>query len=250
MRRRSMLLVMLTIMLCLQSVALPAVALAVEEETASTGATLATVSGTIRHNGVPVAGVQVDVWWESGGERRATGADGRYSVPGVPTGGWVAISVVPPVHLRLAYRNWGREPVTGNLVKDFDLQAGRLLSGELRTPQGQRHEVGLWLDTIAHQITLPEGEWLGAGVEGGRFVVVLPPDIYTLDGLPRPYYLPRTAVDLRQADRTNWVITLLARPEPPFPTEPPRADLISVSLPDAEGYATVTGGRGAVLPLS
>ena len=221
-----------------------------EEAALSSVATLATVSGTIRHNGMPVAGVQVDVWWETGGDGRTTGADGRYSVAGVPLGGWVAIAVLPPAHLRLAFRSWGTQPVSGDVVKDFDLQSGHLLSGELRTPEGQRHDAWLGLSTIAHLTALPEGEWLGARVEEGRFQVILPPDIYTLDALIPPFYMPRTAVDLRNADRTGLVITLLNEPEPPFFTDPPRADRITVGPPDTEGYATVTGGPGAVLPFS
>ena len=48
---------------------------------------LATVSGTIRHNGAPVAGVRVMVFWEGGGEELTTGSNGMYTVSGVPAGG-------------------------------------------------------------------------------------------------------------------------------------------------------------------
>jgi hypothetical protein len=238
----------IAILLALLPARAPLASSAQPQDTASSA--LATVSGTIRHNGNPVAGVQVDVWWETGGDGRTTGADGTYSVAGVPLGGWVTIAVLPPPHQRLSHRYWGTQPVTGDLVKDFDLEEGHLLSGELRTPAGQRHDAWFGLNVMAHQITLPEGEWLGARVEEGRFEVILPPDIYTLDGLTPPFYLPRTAVDLHDADRTGLVITLLSEPESPFPTAPPRADLISVSPADAEGYATVTGAPGAVMPLS
>jgi len=37
---------------------------------------------------------------------------------------------------------------------------------------------------------------------------------------------------------------------PPFPTTPPDASKISVSDPDVDGYATVTGAAGAVAPLA
>jgi hypothetical protein len=213
-------------------------------------ATLATVSGTIRRNGTPLAGVQVRVWWETGGDGRTTRADGKYSVASVPTGGWVAIAVLPPMQMRLAFRYWGTQPVSGDVVKDFALEPGYLLSGELRRPDGQRHDAWLGLGTTPHQSTLPQGEWLGADVEDGRFEVVLPPDVYSLHALVPPFYLPRTAVDLREADRTGLVITLLDQPEPPFPTDPPRADLISISAPDAEGNAIVSGAPGAVMPFS
>lgn len=250
MRIRCALLITLIAMLWLVSTCLPVPPAAAGEAVFEVGATLATVSGTIRHNGIPVAGVKVDVWWETGGEGWTTGADGRYSVGGVSPGGWVAIAVFLPPHLRLAYRFWGTQPVVGDLVKDFDLQAGHLLSGELRTPEGQQHDALLGLSITAHQTTLPEGEWLSAQVEEGRFEVILPPDIYTLDGLTPPFYLPRLAVDLRNQDQTGLVITLLTEPKPPFPADPPRADRITIGAPDVEGYATVTGAPGSVLPFS
>jgi hypothetical protein len=46
----------------------------------------ATLSGTIRHNHNPVSGVSVTVDWAIGYETQTTGANGTYSVSGVPTG--------------------------------------------------------------------------------------------------------------------------------------------------------------------
>ena len=67
-------------------------------------AALATVSGTIRHDGMPVAGVRVTLVWQSGVRELTTGADGRYSVSGVATGGWMNIHIRPPGDMLLWWR--------------------------------------------------------------------------------------------------------------------------------------------------
>lgn len=211
---------------------------------------LATVSGTIRHDGSPVAGVMVLVFWEGGGEERITGADGRYAVAGVPSGSWVQIHVMPPLHMRLAFRNWRTDAVTGDVVKDFDLVSGHLLSGTIRAPDGSTYLEERWLAVNPVDFSPPLGEWIGTGISAGRFELVAPPGVYSLKAGTYPYFVPRTNVDLRQQDQTALTVTLLREPERPFPTQPPRADRIAVSPPDAAGYAAVTGSAGAVEPLS
>jgi hypothetical protein len=226
-----------------------ALASSAQSEGAASSA-LATVSGTIRHGGQPVAGVTLLAIWEGGEKSLTTGSDGRYAVPDLPGGVWVQIHVTPPLHMRLASRNWRIQSLSGNLVKDFDLQSGYLLRGEFWQPDGLLYSQEFWLGLKPHQNAVPEGEWLGTGVWQGRFEAVLAPDVYSFDAQTYPFFLPRTAVDLRGADQTALAVTLLAEPEPPFPTDPPRADLITVGAPDAEGYAIVTGAAGAVMPLS
>jgi len=212
--------------------------------------TLATVSGTVRHNGSPVAGVHVIVAWESGSRDLTTGSDGRYRAQGVATGGWVNVHVRPPLNLRLEYRNRGVESLSGDQVANFDLASGYLLSGEVRRPDGALYGTDLWLGVNRVEGGVPQGEWLGDGLSQGRFQMVLAPGVYTLEAAMSPYYLPRTVVDLRTADRTGVVVTLLEEAEPPIPTTPPRADRITVGPPDAEGYATVTGAAVSVMPFS
>ena len=75
MRTRRSLWVRWIAVLWLVCVCLPASPASAGETALESAATLATVSGTIRHNGMPVAGVQVDVWWETGGDGRTTGAE-------------------------------------------------------------------------------------------------------------------------------------------------------------------------------
>ncbi|KPL18363.1 MAG: hypothetical protein AMJ93_13890, partial [Anaerolineae bacterium SM23_84] len=211
---------------------------------------LATVSGTIRHDGSPVAGVPVMVFWEGGGREVTTGPDGRYAVSEVPTGSWVMIHVLPPVPMRLASRNWRTDAVTGDVVKDFDLVSGHLLSGQFRQPDDSAYTESFWLSVNPVDSSPPAQEWIGTTAFNGQFELVVPPGVYSLTASTPPYFVPRTKVDLRQADRTGLTVTLLEAPEPPFPTKPPLADRITVAAPDAEGYATVTGLAGAVEPLS
>jgi hypothetical protein len=214
--------------------------------------TAATVSGTIRHSGNPVSGVDVHVIWEGDGREVTTGPSGTYSVGGVPTGGWVQIFVRPPIAERLAFRNWGAENLPGDLNKDFDLESGYRLQGEFREPGGALYDQVFWLSFQPVTYSPPEGEWMGVTAFDGQFDLVVPPDVYNLgDGFrPRPYYAPHVKFDLRNSDATGQVITLLDQMPPPFPITPPDASLITVGEPDAEGYATVTGVASAVEPIS
>jgi len=214
--------------------------------------TAATVSGTIRHAGNPVAGVDVHVIWEGDSSTATTGSGGTYSVGGVPTGGWVQIFVRPPAADRLAFRNWATDELTGDLSKDFDLQSGYRLQGEFREPGGALYDEDFWLSVQPVTYSPPEDEWMGVSVFGGQFDLVLPPDVYSLgDGFrPSPYYAPHVKFDLRSDDATGQVITLLDQMPPPFPTTPPDASLITAGEPDADGYAIVSGAAGAVEPLS
>jgi hypothetical protein len=212
----------------------------------------ATVSGTIRHSGSPVSGVVVTVVWDGGSQESITGPSGEYSVSGVPTGGWIQIFVRPPIADRLAFRNWGTDSLTGDLVKDFDLESGYRLQGEFRRPDGTLYAQGFWLGTNPVDFSPPAGEWVGDGAQNGQFDLVVGPGIYTLKPgfQPPPYHMPHTKVDMRSSDHISLVVTLLDEPPTPFPTTPPDASKITVGDPDVEGYATVTGAAGAVEPLS
>ena len=211
-----------------------------------------TVSGTIRHLGSPVSGVEVNVVWSSGDGTDTTGSDGIYSVSGVPTGGEVMIFVRPPIAQRLAFRNWSIDPLTGDLTKDFDLEDGQQLQGEFRKPDGTPYAKTFWLETNPSGFSPPPDEWYGVTAFSGNFDLVLPKGIYTLrpNPAPSPYYMPRTKLDLRTSDVTGLVITLLDQRPPPFPITPPRASLITVGDPAGDDRYTVTGAAGAVEPLS
>lgn len=213
----------------------------------------ATISGTISYDGIPVSGVEVLVVWDGGERFSITGSDGAYSVSGIAIDGRIMVFVRPSIEDRLAYRNWGTEPLSGDLVKDFELEPGHLLSGEFRDPNGTPISKGFWLEVDYLDGSPAEGEWIGGGVdEMGRFSMVLPRGYYALQPpfQPlRPYFMPRTRLDLHNSDVTNLVVSLVETPDP-YPITPPRADRIDVSEPDVDGYATISGHAGAVEPIS
>jgi hypothetical protein len=210
--------------------------------------TTATISGTIRHQGKPVVGLRIQVVSQGSSRFANTDADGVYRVTGAPTGGgWLQILVHPPVELRLAFRSWQTNGISGDLVKDFDLESGYLLSGEMRQPDGQllARSVSLMANSFDRQP--PAGEWVFGGIGQGRFALVLPPGRYALDINLPPYFSPPVVADLRSGDVTGLIITMLAQRGRPYPTVPPRAELITVGPPDEDGFATVSGAPGAVL---
>jgi hypothetical protein len=185
-----------------------------------------TVSGTVRYQGQPVGDVSIVIVWDGGARELVTSADGTFRAQDVSSGGWVNIHVRPNPEQRLAYRNWRIEPVTGDVVKDFDLQSGYRLSGEIRQPDGSPYTHGMWLGMVGAETSPPENEWTGDGLrEDGRFDMVLVPDVYTFGYEPtlRPLALPETPIDLRSGDVTGLVVTLqTALQAEGIPTDPPR----------------------------
>jgi hypothetical protein len=219
-----------------------------------------TISGTIRHDGNPVPDVHLTFLWEGGEAMMTTSANGMYQVSGIPLGTWVMYFVRPPMDRRLEYRNGRFEWLGEDTIKDFDLRSGHLLSGEFRRPDGSELREGFWMGVSQIDGVTPEGEWLGEGAEGGRFGLVLAPGFYAImpqapeggDSRPdavKPFYFPDTRVDLNHGDVTDLVVTLVEAPVP-YPHNPPRADLITISEADADGQATVIGAPGTVEPMS
>ncbi|MDP2997345.1 MAG: carboxypeptidase-like regulatory domain-containing protein [Bryobacterales bacterium] len=208
----------------------------------------ATVSGTIRHQGKPVAGLRIQVISQGSSLFANTSSDGVYRVNGVPAGGgWLQILVHPPVDLRLAFRSWQVNGISGDLVKDFDLNSGYLLSGELRRPDGQLLANSSSLMASPFDRAIPAGEWIFGVVNQGRFELVMLPGSYALETQAPPYFSPPVVVDLRNGDVTGLFIEMLAQRGRPYPTLPPRAEFITVDPPDVDGYATVAAAPGAVL---
>ncbi|MBE0688115.1 MAG: hypothetical protein IH585_19130 [Anaerolineaceae bacterium] len=210
------------------------------------------MSGTIRSAGNPVSGVSVQINSPEGSQTVITGADGAYSYGEIPYAGWVQIFVRPPVAMRLAFRNFGSAPLTADLVKDFDLEAGYRLQGEFNTADGTLFSQSFWLGLVAADITVPSDEWLGVQAEGGRFDLVLPPSRYLLklNAQPFPYFMPHIKTDLRTNDVIGLLVTLLNERPIALPTTPPNASLITIGSANNAGVATVIGLAGTVDPLS
>lgn len=211
----------------------------------------ATVSGTIRHEGLPVPGVTVQVL--SGGTMQTvvTGASGTYDLHGVPIGTPVRLDVQPPIAARLEYRHWQSPSLAGDLTMDFDLDDGFRIEGQVFSPDGTPYTShGLELRRIG--ASLPSGEVIDLGpIQTGRMDTMVAPGFYALLDLPdlSPPYAPPTIFDVRHSDAISQTVHLLGRTTG-FPDEPPIAALISVGPPDNEGYAVVTGAAGAVPPLA
>lgn len=224
---------------------------------ATTAQTTARIIGTIRHEGAPVADVMVFAVWDDGFREMQTGPDGIYQIDDAPIGAWVMIFVRPAPDSRLVYRNWRTERLAGDLIKDFDLERGYLFSGTVRLPDGSIPPNAFWMGANPTTFALPEDEWLGETVfpEGGNFEVVLPPGIYWLDTpLELGYRFPTDQIDLTGGDLVDVQLTLQEGAASTastlgIPTKPPRADLITI-MPDADGYATITGQASAVDPSS
>ncbi len=212
-----------------------------------------TVSGRVTYQGNPVPGTRVTLNWGRGQVDLTTDASGRYSHGKVPDGSRVFIHVRPPVHMRYAYRNWGTEEVEGDLVKDFALQKGHLLSGQVVRSGGTPYRNGGWLGLTGLEGQLAEGEWHGDVIEAetGRFELVVLPDIYVLLGelMTGPGFWPYPRLDLRTGDAVEQTVVLSMSPVNPIPVEPPDASKIRFGTPGPLAERTVTGVAGAALPL-
>jgi hypothetical protein len=212
-----------------------------------------TVSGTIRHQGKPVAGAAVRV--VSGGVHRwvETDANGVYRVDGIGKGNWAQVFVWPAVERRLAFRNWRVDAIAADVVKDFDLETGNLLSGMVVRPDGQTHSQGFWLGLQAMDLPSRANEWGGAEAQQGRFSMVLEPGLYVQGGKAPPYFIPPKVIDLRRGDVTGYVVNLTEteeRPAAPPSGPPPLGERVTTGAPDTDGYAQVNGAGGAVEPNS
>lgn len=176
--------------------------------------TIATVSGTITHNGEAVQGVRVGINWNGNGAEDFTDENGRYTVNNVPKGDWMQIFVRPEPSTHLVSRNWSIDPLQDDLVKDFDLIEGHRFQGSFFAFDG--NTVGsFWLgvDIVESDFQLPDMEWLGDTVsEEGDFDLVLPSGLYEVsDPNLSGYSLPTTSVDLRDDDVMGVRIELEAR---------------------------------------
>jgi len=211
-----------------------------------------TVSGTVTYEGQPFADLDVFMNWPEGEVYLTTDDGGFYSYPNVPAGGWLNIQITPPQATGLATASWSSQNVSGDVTKDFVLQDGHLLSGSVYLPEGGLYHEGGWLRILPYTLSLPDGEYLGTGIDQtGAFAMVAPYDVYVLQFETHTHYsaLP-TAVDLRSGAATGIRIDLDEIPRNPYDYDPPDASRISFGSPDGLGEATVIGAPGAAMPLA
>jgi len=210
----------------------------------------ATLSGVVRHNGAPLAGVEVIVIWEGGNQTIITGADGAYSASGITISAMIKIRVHPPSSLALAYESYNTT-LTTDLVYNFDLVAGYRLEGEIRTPSGLPY-TGFSPSIRAIGVLPIQSSYEDKAMDStGHMDLYLRPGFYALgyNAEMDPYYLPPAIIDLRTGDLTGKVVTLRYH-SGPIPADPPHASLINVGPPDSSGFAVVTGAAGSVPPLA
>jgi hypothetical protein len=228
-----------------------------------------TVSGALRHDGSPVAGVEVHLIKEGWHQTVMTDEAGAYRRHEVPAGGWLQIFVRPTSDRGLAFRNWAVDDVAGDIIKDFDMLPGVRFQGSFEKPDGGLFASTFWLgmEPVELLVDVPPDEWIGETVFDGQFDMMVPPGLYHLFPTPppEPFFMPGVAIDLTGADVTREVITLMAEPAdtaaagapvqidrtdpavwPVLPLEPPDAALITIGEADTDGTAAVSGAAGAV----
>ena len=102
---------------------------------------------------------------------------------------------------------------------------------------------------------LPTEEWwegFCAHTEpDGRFQLNATPAVYVLRVYPvAPLQPIRRRLAVGNQEISNIVLAVSRQPMPFVPDDPPKAALISISVPTADGEVTVTGAAGSVAPQS
>ena len=211
-----------------------------------------TVSGTVAGPGGPVRDVEVSVGSPQDAQVATTDATGFYRVT-IRTEGDVWFFLCPPVSTRLAQTTLQLSGITASFTQDFALSNGYLLSVRLTGADGLPITEGVWVRTVPLYHPYGDGPQYRLDWDGtpGRYRAVLPPDVYyvIVPFPPDPYYETTQVFDLRAMDqvvdlplRTTWVH--------PIPYDPPDASKITIGPMDDLGEATVTGTKGAALPLA
>jgi len=163
----------------------------------------AVISGTISYqDGTPAAGIPIYLNWFDDGIGLVTDGRGFYSHT-IPEGSELNLHVTPPTSLRLVYRNINIPQVTGMITRNFVLEQGYLVTGTVKTSDGQVFVGGGWMGA-SPLYPLPEAYgWLGDGIDydNGTFAIVLPPRRLSDRALPGIVILYRYPNNCRSAQR-------------------------------------------------
>ena len=203
-----------------------------------------TLSGQVTGPGGQVSPwVYLSVRNEAGQEISFAGtADGHYSL-GVPVGTY-QINVFSDDFLDTTVE--GVE-VSQDTVLNITLESGVLLEGRVVDDEGQpvpnaRVCVHLlteqWREGACSH-TEPAGGFQLRVVPGVNVVTVTP---------PAPLHPARRRLEVNGTGGTDLVLTVSRQAMPFVPDDPPKAALISISPPTAEGEVTLRGAAGAVPP--
>ena len=175
----------------------------------------------------------------------AANASGHYSL-GVPAGTYqVNVDNDDFLNPRLE-----GVAVTQDTVLNITLESGVLLEGKVVDDGGQPVPDA---EVCAH---LPAEEpWEGSCTDsesGGGFQLRVTPAVYVITVRPVfPLRLTRLRrVEVSGAGVSDLVLTVSRQPTPFVPDDPPKAALISISPPTADGEVTLSGAAGSVPPHS
>ena len=139
--------------------------------------------------------------------------------------------------------------VTQDTVLNITLESGVLLEGKVVDGTGQP------VPDAQVRARLPtERPWEHTCSETeptGDFQLRVLPAVYVLTVTPpAPLQPTRLRLEASGERRTNLTLTVSRQPMPFVPDDPPKADLISISSPTADGEVTLRGAAGAVAPHS
>ena len=231
----------------------PLIAQKIERLTLSTNTTRnfvleegVTLSGQVTANGQPVPWAFLWVVNDEGQEVsfNSANASGHYSL-GVPTGTY-EVNVYSDDFLGTTVEGVA---VTQATVLNITLNAGVLLEGKVVDDAGQPVPDA----RVCARLLLAEERW-GLGrcseteFEGG-FQLRVPPAEYVVTVTPlAPLQPTRRRLEVSREGTTDLVLTVSRDPKPFVPDDPPRAALISISPPTADGEVTLTGVAGSVVP--
>ena len=174
-----------------------------------------------------------------------TNATGHYSL-GVPVGTY---------RIEVYNEDFSNKTLEGvavphDTVLNITLDSGVLLEGTVVDDTGQPVP-DAWV--CAHLPTEQSAEGFCTGSElGGLFRLRVPPAVYVVTVRP-VFPLRRTRlrrVEVSEEGVTDLVVTVSRNPMPFVPDDPPKAALMSISPPTADGEVTVSGAMGSVVSQS
>ena len=207
-----------------------------------------TLSGRVTGpDGQPPSGASLSVRDDAGQEISFAWTNtGHYSL-GVPAGTY---------QLRVRSEDFLDKALEGvevarDTVLNITLEAGVLLEGRVVDDEDQP------VSDAVVCVHLPTEEWwagscfFGTESDGSFRLRVLPDAMYVVTVRPvAPLRQTRLRLEVSRERVTGLVLTVNRDPTPFVPDDPPKAALISMSTPLANGEVTLTGTVGAVPPHS
>ena len=205
-----------------------------------------TLSGQVTGpGGQPPPGVYLSVRNDAGQEISfAWTEDGHYSL-GVPAGTY-RIEVLSNDFLD---KTLGEVAVTQDTVLNITLESGVVLGGKVVDDGGQPVSDA---QVCAHLSTEEPWESFCTNTElGGSFQIRVAPAVYVVTIRPVfPLHRTRHLLEVSEEGVADLVLAVSRDPMPFVPDDPPKAALISISSPTADGEVTLTGASGSVPPQS